>query len=42
MTTADIASLGNLSVQDLDGAPVRVGTAWEKGPAVMVFLRHFG
>lgn len=35
-------ALGELEVQDVTGATVRVGSAWEHGPAVLVFLRHFG
>jgi hypothetical protein len=38
----DLAKLGAISVRDLDGTPVRVQTAWAGGPAVLVFLRHFG
>jgi hypothetical protein len=38
----DTQALGELDVQDVTGAAVRVGSAWAKGPAVLVFLRHFG
>jgi len=38
----DTQALGELEVQDATGATVRVGSAWAKGPAVLVFLRHFG
>ena len=38
----DTQALGELEVQDVTGATVRVGSAWAKGPAVLVFLRHFG
>lgn len=39
---AETAALGALEIRDADGAPVRVGAAWETGPAILVFLRHFG
>ena len=38
----DTQALGALDVQDMTGAPVQVGSAWAQGPAVLVFLRHFG
>jgi len=38
----DTHALGDLEVQDVTGAVARVGSAWAKGPAVLVFLRHFG
>ena len=38
----DTQALGAIEVQDPAGAPVRVGSAWAEGPAVLVFLRHFG
>jgi hypothetical protein len=38
----DTHALGELDVQDVNGASVRVGSAWAAGPAVLVFLRHFG
>jgi hypothetical protein len=34
--------LDQISVQDVDGQPVRLGELWKNGPAVLVFLRHFG
>ncbi len=40
--TPDTEALGALEVVDMSGAPVRVDTAWASGPAVLVFLRHFG
>jgi hypothetical protein len=36
------ASLGDVLLRDIDGQPVRLATAWADGPAVLVFLRHFG
>ncbi len=38
----DSASLGEIEVKDLAGQPVKFGSAWAEGPAVFVFLRHFG
>lgn len=38
----DTQALGELDVQDVTGVAVRVGSAWARGPAVLVFLRHFG
>jgi len=38
----DVAALGEIEIQDIEGKPVRVKSAWEAGPAVLVFLRHFG
>lgn len=38
----DTRTLGDLEVQDTAGATVRVGSAWARGPALLVFLRHFG
>jgi hypothetical protein len=38
----DTQALGELDVQDVNGASVRVASAWAEGPAVLVFLRHFG
>ena len=29
-------------LQDSSGADVRLGSLWEDGPAVVVFLRHYG
>jgi hypothetical protein len=34
--------LAPIVLPDADGAPVRLGSLWERRPAVMVFLRHYG
>jgi hypothetical protein len=34
--------LDDITVQDSDGQPVRLGELWRDRPAVLVFLRHFG
>jgi hypothetical protein len=31
-----------IMLQDPDGQPVRLGDAWQEGPALIVFIRHFG
>jgi hypothetical protein len=38
----DASGLAGLVVKDLEGAEVRLGSFWEDGPAVLVFLRHYG
>ena len=38
----DASGLADLVVKDLDGNDVRVGSFWEDGPAVLVWLRHYG
>jgi hypothetical protein len=35
-------SLADISLPDTDGREVRLGSLWERGPAVVVFLRHYG
>jgi hypothetical protein len=34
--------LSPIALPDADGAAVRLGTLWADGPAVLVFLRHYG
>ncbi len=31
-----------IELPDTDGRSVRLGSLWEAGPAVLVFLRHYG
>jgi hypothetical protein len=38
----DASELAGIVVKDLDGADVRLGSLWADGPAVVVFLRHYG
>jgi prostamide/prostaglandin F2alpha synthase len=38
----DASGLADLSVVDLDGNDVRLGSLWEDEPAVLVWLRHYG
>jgi hypothetical protein len=35
-------SLAPIELPDPDGAMVRLGSLWERKPAVVVFLRHYG
>jgi hypothetical protein len=39
---ADASGLADIVVKDLDGSDVRLGSFWEDGLAVLVFLRHYG
>jgi prostamide/prostaglandin F2alpha synthase len=36
------ARLAPIALPDCDGAEVRLGSLWAEGPAVVVFLRHYG
>jgi len=36
------AALAPIALPDTDGNPVRLGDLWRDGPAVVVFLRHYG
>ncbi|TDI21693.1 MAG: hypothetical protein E2P06_13690 [Acidobacteria bacterium] len=36
------AALAPIELPDPDGQPVRLGSLWEDGPSVLVFLRHYG
>ena len=38
----DAAAIENIELLDTDGNPVRLGSLWEDGPAVLVWLRHYG
>ena len=38
----DASGLADIELKDLDGGDVRLGSLWEDGPAVVVFLRHYG
>jgi hypothetical protein len=35
-------ALAELVMPDQDGNPVRLGDLWRDGPAVLVWLRHYG
>jgi hypothetical protein len=36
------ARLAHVTLPDADGNGVRLGSLWETGPGVLVFLRHYG
>ncbi len=36
------AALADISLPDTEGRDVRLGSLWQEGPAVLVFLRHYG
>ena len=42
MVTSLSAALADIGLPDTDGREVRLGSLWETGPAVLVFLRHYG
>src|SRR5438105_2602949 len=35
-------ALAGITLPDVDGREVRLGSLWERQPAVVVFLRHYG
>jgi hypothetical protein len=37
-----VESLSEITLPDQDGEPVRLGDLWSDGPAVLVWLRHYG
>jgi hypothetical protein len=36
------SKLAGITLPDADGNTMRLGSLWESGPAVLVFLRHYG
>jgi hypothetical protein len=36
------AVLAPIVLPDADGREIRLGSLWERQPAVVVFLRHYG
>jgi hypothetical protein len=36
------ATLSPITLPDVDGKPVRLGSLWADRPAVIAFLRHWG
>jgi len=42
MSVSYSSRLADLTLPDVDANPVRLGSLWAHGPAVMVFLRHYG
>jgi hypothetical protein len=39
---ADAGELADMELENHDGELRRIGDYWEDGPAVLVFLRHYG
>jgi hypothetical protein len=35
-------TLAPIVLPDASGREIRLGSLWERGPAVLVFLRHYG
>jgi hypothetical protein len=42
MSESYSSKLSSLTLPDVDGKPVRLGSLWADSPAVVVFLRHWG
>jgi hypothetical protein len=38
----DTTAIEDIELLDVDGRPVRLGSLWEDGPVVLVWLRHYG
>ena len=36
------AKLADVTLEDADDRPVRLGSLWQDRPAALVFVRHFG
>ncbi|MEM7349824.1 MAG: hypothetical protein AAF657_03390 [Acidobacteriota bacterium] len=36
------AALADITLPDTEGETVRLGALWDDGPAILVFLRHYG
>jgi hypothetical protein len=36
------AKLAGIVLPDTDDRPIQLGSLWAVGPAVLVFLRHYG
>ena len=34
--------LAPIVLPDVDGGTMRLGEFWQQGPAILVFLRHYG
>ena len=39
---SDARELADIELRDWRGREVRLGDAWSRNPAVLVFLRHYG
>jgi peroxiredoxin len=36
------SKLADITLPDPEGQTTRLGSLWEKGPTVLVFIRHYG
>jgi hypothetical protein len=37
-----VSKLATMSLQDVDGREMRLGSLWERQSIVLAFIRHFG
>jgi hypothetical protein len=37
-----MSAIADIELLDVKSEPVRLGSLWEDGPAVLVWLRHYG
>lgn len=42
MASSFAARLTGITLPDPNGREVRLGSLWAAGPAILVFLRHYG
>jgi hypothetical protein len=42
MSDSIAAALAPITLPDADDKRIQLGTLWQSGPAVVVFLRHYG
>jgi len=42
MSSTFASALADTTLPDADGTLLRLGSLWQTGPAVLVFLRHYG
>ena len=42
MSKSLAAKIAGITLPDTDNREIRLGSLWEEGPAVVVFLRHYG
>ena len=42
MKTSLSAVLSGIALPDTEGHEIQLGSLWQEGPAVLVFLRHYG
>jgi len=42
MAASFSSKLAEITLPDVDGKPIQLGSLWADRPAVVVFLRHYG